>query len=162
MMPRSGHHRSSGHAVRHRRMSRRQRFWIFSILGVLWLTGIAWLLLDQFYTRHGEFGITPHPLQGPLLLLHGIVAILSMYMFGWIVARHVSRWWAVRRRRFSGSVFTVFLTLLSVSGFALFFLVDDASQHVAALIHDLLGLAAAAFAIQHWFFRGSQAGETTP
>lgn len=142
-------------------MSRRQRFWIYSIVGLLWLTGILWFLLDQFCAKRAEFGVTPHPLEAPLLLSHGVLAILSMYLFGWIVARHVSRWWAARRRRWSGGVLTGFLTVLSVSGFALFFLVDDASQHVAAIIHDVLGLAAAIFAIQHWFFRGSQAGDTT-
>jgi uncharacterized membrane protein len=153
--------RAGGHAVRHRRMSRRQRFWIYSIVGVLWLSGTLWLLLDQFCAKRGEFGVTPHPLEAPLLLLHGVLAIVSMYLFGWLVARHVSRWWPARQRRLSGGVLTGFLTLLSVSGFALFFLVDDASLHIAALTHDVLGLTAAIFGIQHWFFHGSQGVETT-
>ena len=48
----------------------------------------------------------------------------------------------------------VFLAVLAASGFALFFLVDDAGVHVAAVIHDACGLAVAVFAIQHWFFKG--------
>jgi hypothetical protein len=160
-MRRSGRHRANGQAVRHRRMSPSQRYWIYSIVGLLWLTGILWFLLDQFCAERGGFGVTPHPLQAPILLLHGVLAILSMYLFGWIVARHVSRWWVAGQRRISGGVLTGFLTLLSVSGFALFFLVDDASQRVAALIHDALGLAAVIFGIQHWFFRGSRASDTT-
>jgi uncharacterized membrane protein len=134
-------------------MARRQRAWIHSILGVLWLSGILWLLLDQYFAESGEFGVTPHPLEAPLLLLHGILAVVSMYLFGWVAARHVSRWWAAGRRRLSGGVLTAVLAALSISGFALFFLVDDASRHAATLIHDALGLTAVIFAVQHWFFR---------
>jgi hypothetical protein len=141
-------------------MSRSQQFWIYSIIGSLWLSGALWLLLDQLFAKRGEFGATPHPLEAPLLLLHGILALLSMCLFGWIMARHISRWWGARRRRLSGGVLTSFLALLSLSGFALFFLVDDASLHAATLIHDVLGLAAVIFAVQHWFFHGSRAVDT--
>jgi hypothetical protein len=141
---------------RHRRMSRRQRVWIYSIVGILWLSGFLWWLLHQFFATRGEFGVTPHPLEAPLLFLHGVLAVASMYLFGWIMAQHASRWWAAGRRRASGGVLTAFLAALSVSGFALFFLVDDASLRVTALIHDALGLAAVVFGVQHWFFRGRQ------
>ena len=113
-----------------------------------------WLLLDEFFAKRGEFGITPHPMEAPLLLLHGVVAIISMYLFGWITARHVLRWWPARRRRLSGGALAAFLAVLAASGFALFFLIDDASLHIATLIHDACGLAVAVFAIQHWFFKG--------
>jgi hypothetical protein len=114
------------------------------------------LVLDQFCAKRGEFGSTPHPLEAPMLLVHGIVAIISMYLFGWITARHVLRWWPARWRRLSGGTLAVFLAVLAASGFALFFLVDDAGVHVAAVIHDACGLAVAVFAIQHWFFKGRQ------
>ena len=149
-------HRASTHlhaGGQHRRMPWRQRFWIYSIVGLLWLSGTIWFLLDQFCVQRGEFGATPHPLEAPLLLVHGMVAILSMYLFGWVMARHVSRWWAARRRRLSGGVFTAFLLVLSVSGFALFFIIDDASHHEVVLVHDVLGLAVVVCAVQHWFFR---------
>jgi hypothetical protein len=136
-------------------MSRRQQFYVYSIIGSLWLSGAVWLLLDQLCAKRGEFGVTPHPLEAPLLLLHGILAIVSMYLFGWITARHIARWWAARRRRLSGGVFTACLAVLTLSGFALFFLVDDAARHAATLIHDVLGLAAVIFTVQHWFFLGS-------
>jgi hypothetical protein len=137
-------------------MPTRQRWWTYSLVGLLWLSGALWLLLDQFFARRGEFGITPHPFQAPLLLVHGVLAILSMYLFGWIAARHVSRWWRTRQRRLSGSALTATLTVLGLSGFALFFLVGDTSQHFAALLHDAAGLASVLFIVQHWFFRKSR------
>jgi hypothetical protein len=53
------------------------------------------------------------------------------------------------------------LAALSMSGFALFFLVGDTSQHIAVLVHDVLGLAGIVFVLQHWFFRGGRTHDET-
>ena len=46
-----------------RRMPRRQRAVVYVIVGALWISGCAWLWLDQFAAQRGPFGSTPHPLQ---------------------------------------------------------------------------------------------------
>lgn len=134
------------------RMPLRQRWFIYGVLGGLWLSGCAWLVLDQFFKRPGQFGFAPSPWQPPLLLLHGVVAIFGMYLLGWVTARHVVRWWPGRLRRRSGATLTLFLLLLVTSGFALFFLSDDRWQRFTAVSHDLLGVAVTVFGVQHWFF----------
>jgi len=136
----------------HHRMPPLQRAAVYSILGALWLSGCWWLCLDQLFAARGQFGATPHPWQPPILLLHGVIAILSMYLFGWMTARHILRWWPRRLRRLSGGVFAAFSALLALSGFALFFVSDDRWQHAAALTHDVLGLAVTLSGIQHAFF----------
>ena len=133
-------------------MPRRQRAAVYLITGVLWVSGCAWLCLDQFFAQRGPFGSTVHPLQPPLLLVHGVTAVASMYLFGWISARHVLRGWAEGRRRFSGGTLATLLALLIMSGFALFFLSSDAWQRYAAGAHDVLGIGITLLAIQHWFF----------
>jgi hypothetical protein len=132
-------------------MPRRPQAAVYLIMGGLWVTGCGWLLLDQFIATRGPFGKTPHPLEQPLLLIHGITSVLSMYLLGWISARHVLRWWRGRSRRLSGGALAAMIALLVVSGFLLFFVSDDQWQHAAALIHEVLGLAVTVFAIQHWF-----------
>jgi len=133
-------------------MPARLRTAVYVVLGVLWLSGCLWLCLDQFFASRGQFGATPHPWQPPILMLHGIVSILTMYLLGWITARHILQWWPRRLRRWSGGVLAAFLALLAVSGFALFFLSDDRWQHIAALTHDALGLGSTVTGIQHGFF----------
>ena len=132
-------------------MPRRQRLAVYLVSTLLWATGIVWLVLDQFFARQEQFGRTPHPLESPLLLVHGIVAILSMYVLGWVSARHVLQWWTAGLRRLSGGVFATLMALLGLSGFALFFLSSDHWQRVAKLTHDVLGVAILLFALQHWF-----------
>jgi hypothetical protein len=133
-------------------MPGRQRVAIYAVLGALWLSGCLWLLLDQYFSRPGEFGRTPNALEPPILLIHGIVAILSMYLLGWVTSRHVLKWWPGRLRRLSGASLAAFFVLLSLSGFALFFVTDDRWQRVSSVGHDILGLGVTVFAIQHWFF----------
>jgi hypothetical protein len=133
-------------------MPARRRWGVYLVLGTLWLSGCAWLALDQFFQGRGPFGSIPNPLQPAILLAHGIIAILAMYLLGWVSARHVLRWWPARLRRWSGGLLAALFVLLSVSGFALFFVSDDRWQHLAAAAHDILGVGVTAFAIQHWFF----------
>jgi hypothetical protein len=139
-------------------MPRRQRFAVYLIVGALWLSGCVWLCLDELFARRGPFGNAPHPLAAPLLLVHGVVAIASMYLFGWITAHHALRWWAAGLRRSSGGILAGFLALLVASGFALFFVSSDAWQRYAAAAHDGLGIVLTLFAIQHWFFGNRSAG----
>jgi hypothetical protein len=148
-----GHHHAALTALpAHVRMPARRRAAIYSILGLLWLSGCLWLLLDTFGARAGQFGKTPHPLQPAILLLHGITAIVSMYLLGWVSARHVLGWWPTGLRRMSGSALAGFFALLTLSGFALFFLTDERWQRGSVVVHDVLGIAVTVLAIQHWFF----------
>ena len=140
-------------------MPRRQRVAIYWILGALWVSGCVWLVLDQFCARAGEFGPMQNPWQPPVLLVHGVVSILAMYLLGWVSARHVLRWWPGGLRRLSGGTLATCLLLLVVSGFALFFVSDDSWQRKAALSHDALGLIVTVFGIQHWFFARTRSGD---
>ena len=133
-------------------MPRQARAAIYLIIGGLWITGILWLVLDQFFAEVGPFGPTPNRLQPAVLLIHGVVAILGMYVLGWVSIRHVVRWWQGGLRRVSGASLSTCLVLLVVTGFALFFVSDDGSQRAAALSHDVFGLIVTVFGVQHWFF----------
>ena len=127
-------------------MRRRQRLTIYAFGGVLWASGVLWLVLDQFFTRQEQFGRTPHPLEPPVLLIHGVLAIAGTYALGWISARHVLQWWTAGLRRWSGALFASLIVALSVSGFALFFVSDDQWQRVLKLTHESLGVAIILFA----------------
>jgi hypothetical protein len=133
-------------------MPRRARAAIYMVIGGLWVTGILWLLLDEFFAQSGPFGPTPNPWEPAVLLIHGVVAIAAMYVLGWVSVRHVIRWWQGGLRRASGATLSTCLVLLVVTGFALFFVSEDRWQHAAALSHDVFGLIVTVFGIQHWFF----------
>jgi hypothetical protein len=134
-------------------MPRRQRLVVYGICIALWASGLLWLLLDVFFERRGEFGWVPHPLQPPILLLHGVLAIVSLYVLGWVSSHHALRWWSEGSRRSSGGAFLALSLVLTVSGFALFFLVDDDWRRAAKLTHEVVGVLVTLIALQHWAIR---------
>jgi len=135
------------------RMPKAQRLTVYLIAGALWFSGCLWLCLDQFFSEPGQFGTTPNFLEPPLLLLHGVLSLFGLYLFGYISAHHVVRWWRAGLRRLSGGSLAAILAVLTLSGFALFFISDDQWQHLLVDTHDVLGIAITAFALQHWLFR---------
>ena len=129
-----------------------ERFIVYATFGVLWISGIAWLVLNSFFRAAGEFGPTLHPWQPALLLTHGLTSVAALFGIGWLAARHAAVNWESSLRRSSGAVFSVVLFLLCISGFALFFLSGDTAQRFSSISHEVIGIAFTAFAAEHWFF----------
>ena len=132
-------------------MSGNQRWIIYTLTTALWLSGSLWLYLDQLAKHRDPFGSERNPWQSAMLTAHGVLAVAAIYLLGWVTARHIAYWWNLDRRRISGSFLSGVLGLLSISGFALFFLSDDRWQQYAAIVHDVLGVAVAMLVIPHWF-----------
>lgn len=122
------------------RLSRHISAALLFTLGALWLSGVGWLVLHYLYARRGEFGVTRHALEAPLLTIHGVLALLGLFLLGWFAGRHASAA-AGPRRRASGWWLTLWLAVLVIAGGAQFFLASDTWQARATLLHEILGAA---------------------
>jgi len=107
----------------------------------LWLLGAAVFVLRHFFAVTGEFGATPHPWQAPVLMMHGIVAVAATFLFGWICGDHVALTWRMRADRASGVWLLALVFSLVITGFAMFFLVDDSLRSISGTVHEWVGLA---------------------
>src|SRR5215471_18250269 len=96
---------------------------IYAITAALWLTGCLWLLLHFFFQRETEFGSQQHPLQPTLLVVHGSLALVAVFLFGWISASHVGNSWGRRFNRTTGILLIVSMSVLTLTGFAGYYLV---------------------------------------
>jgi hypothetical protein len=123
---------------------------VYAIFGGVWASGCVWWALRQFFAVADEFGTTRHPWEPTTAWLHGVFATATAFLFGWVMARHGSEGWQQRKRRVSGGLLTGVVAVLSISGFALFFLTDADWQSNAARVHEALGLLVTALAIEHW------------
>jgi hypothetical protein len=123
---------------------------IYAIFGGAWLSGCVWWALRHFFAVPGEFGVTRHPWEPTAGWLHGVLAIATAFLFGWVLARHGSEGWQQRKRRISGGLMTGIVAALSITGFALFFVSDGDWQADATRVHEALGLLVTAFAVEHW------------
>ena len=125
--------------------------WTLNAVSVgLWVSGCVWLVLHLWFQTPTEFGAGPHDWEPPLLLIHGLLAVPALYLFGWISARHALDGWRMARRRPSGALVFVTLAVLVLSGFALYFLSGDGVRAFAAVVHEAIGVAAIAAALLHW------------
>jgi hypothetical protein len=113
---------------------------LLSLLALLWLSGAYWLLLHYLWARPGEFGVIRHPLEAPTLLVHGIVAMLTLFLIGWFAGRHAGAVSSGRRVR-SGWLLTIMTAVLLVAGCAQLFLTSAAWQSAIAIVHEVIGVA---------------------
>jgi hypothetical protein len=112
------------------------RIAVHATFGLVWLGGAGVFVLKHFFESRDVFG--PQPWQPPLTELHGVLAVLATFLFGWIVADHRAQ---PVRHRVSGVLLIAPLTWLVATGFAQFFLVDDSWRGVDATLHEFVGLA---------------------
>jgi hypothetical protein len=117
------------------------RVTVHSTFAALWLTGAAVFVLKHFMPVTTEFGPAPHPWHPRLLVMHGIVAVLATFLFGWVSGDHVAATWGRGVDRASGVWLLILISALIVTGFAAFFLVADSIRSVNGTAHEFLGLA---------------------
>ncbi len=157
-----GHTLQAARENPHRLMQTSLRYTIYVCAGGVWLSGCLWLIVHVYFATPSDFGVERHPWEPTLLWIHGVLSIGFAYVFGWIMARHASEAWRQRKRRVSGGLLTFVVTVLSVSGFMLFFVTDANLQTQSARIHEVIGLLVTAFSIEHWRVLNGRATRNAP
>lgn len=123
-------------------LSRRRRWMTYSVLGGLWATGAAWLVLRYGLQRSGEFGPAPHPLQPWALWTHALFAFATLWLGGLLWAIHIAPTWRRGHRRVSGILTIASLLLLVGSGYLLYYTGDDRWRAGVSAVHWIIGLLA--------------------
>lgn len=110
--------------------------------GLLWLSGLLWLIFHYFLRQQGDFGPAPHVLEKWWLRLHGLAVFAMLLMLGSLITAHGRLAWRVKRQRRSGLSMLLLAGWLVGSGYALYYLVDDRQASWLPLLHWAAGLAA--------------------
>lgn len=131
------------------RLRKRQEWAVYLVAAVLWASGLAWLLLENYVRIESDFGPVHHWSQAWLLKLHGVLAMFAVWGFGVMWTFHIRRAWRLRRHRASGgTMFTVVLTL-SLTGLLLYYAGGETLRQWSSLVHWVIGLAAGLALIVH-------------
>lgn len=120
-------------------LSRRQELWLYGLGGVLALTGAGWLLC-HYWLR--EPGPAPHPLEVWWLRAHGAAMIGFLIVFGTLLPGHVVRGWRHGMNRNSGIPVVTAAVVLMLTGYGLYYVVDDDLRGWVSIVHWAVGLAA--------------------
>jgi CHASE2 domain-containing sensor protein len=83
------------------------------------------------------------------LKVHGAAAFVAMLALGAMGAVHARRAWVLRRNRFSGLIVATAFGLLVLSGYALYYLVDEITRPAVSILHWSVGLALVPMLVVH-------------
>ena len=152
---------------------RRARYLLLGGCIALLASGLAWLVLHDWWPAQTPFGPQPHPSAAWLLRLHGALAWCAVFAGGIVWQAHVRpAWRAVRRRRLherrlgqrlrsaghhrrrtvSGVLLVLALAALLATAIGLQY-GPEASHAWLSTTHWAVGLALAAAVAWHWLVR---------
>ncbi len=123
--------------------------YLYAIGVILVLSGALWLWFHYFVRIEGDFGPTLHPLEPWWLRVHGISAAAFLIGFGTVLPGHVRRAWSAARNRVTGVIFFSVMLTLTVTGYLLYYVGDEAVRAVMSLVHWVVGLALPLLAVLH-------------
>ena len=132
------------------KFSATHRAFLLAALGCLGLSGLAWALIDL------AFGLGP--LDQPVLQsakvwlgrIHGGFGLLGLIAVGSVLPLHTVAGWRARAHLRTGPALIALFALLILSGYILYYAVEDSTRSMDAWLHIGAGLAAIlAFAL-HW------------
>jgi len=144
------HERTAALLARRIRLGVWWRRALYGVVVALAGSGIGWLLVHFADSLgHDRSELARIAGEAFALRVHGATAIVALIAVGAMLSTHSRLGWALRRNRGSGSLLVVTLFVLIVTGYALYYLVDEASRPPVSLLHWGLGLALVPAFIAH-------------
>ena len=138
--------------------SNKERITYLIVFLLLFFSGIIWLFLHYFCNYYGEFGLETHPMESKVLALHGIVAIFSTFLFGYIWGTHARQRLKMKskKNKKSGIAISVTLTILCITAGILYYIGNDKIRQITSIAHWVMGIALFFIIILHIFTKISK------
>ena len=141
------------------RLPRWHEWLVYTATGLLFASGLAWLLLDRFGKAQGEFGEEPNRLLPWLLLIHGTLAYAFTILAAMLVPVHMRLGWSSGKNRTSGVLLISVGLFLVVTGIGLYYSTAEQVRSFVDLAHWLVGISLPILLAIHWM-RGSAVRRT--
>ena len=109
------------------RLSQRHKIAFYSVLSVVFASGVIWAWLHYFTRTENEFGASPA--QAWVLMIHGLFAAISLMLIGSLLPFHVKYAWRAHRNRINGIFFVAIVTLLIATGYGLYYIGNEHFAH---------------------------------
>jgi hypothetical protein len=119
------------------------RWALYGVFAVLIASGAWWLAV------HYEGQLIPTwndelrrlALEAWSMRVHGAAALVTLVCVGAMLTNHARRGWTLARNRGSGATVIAAFLVLTLTGYALYYLVSDVSRPPVSMVHWGLGLA---------------------
>ena len=119
------------------RLKRLQRYFLYAVLALVFLSGVAWAYWNYFVASPRDFEMSAKVWA---MKIHGGVAMAVLVLIGMLLNVHVRFAWRAGRNRINGSVFLSALTILTISGYGLYYAGGERLRAWTSWIHLAVGL----------------------
>lgn len=119
------------------RLKRLQRYFLYAVLAVIFLSGVAWAYWNYFVVLPGDFEMAAKTCA---MKIHGAAAMAVLVLVGMLLNAHVRFAWRARRNRANGSVFLSAFALLTITGYGLYYAGGERLRMWTSWIHLAVGL----------------------
>ena len=137
--------------VERTRLKRPARWSLYGTVIVLIGSGLGWLAAHYGADIGGASfdDLRRLDTETSMLKVHGAAAFAALIALGAMFPYHVRRGWALSRNRASGTTVIATLGALIVTGYALYYLVNEANRASISFAHWSIGLAFAPLFVAH-------------
>ncbi|MGE3474372.1 MAG: hypothetical protein AB7H70_01055 [Rhodospirillaceae bacterium] len=142
------------------KLPRTRRWTVYGVSFVTWITGVLWLIYHYFMATEGRFGPETHPLEPWWKVMHAGASFFAVGLLGLLWGVHILRGWNANWRRWSGGTLAGFFFVLTVSGYALYYIymINEDWKAYTSIIHWALGLASIVVFFIHWLSKSKAKG----
>ena len=119
-------------------LKRLQRYFLYVVLALLFLSGVAWAYWNYPIGSSGDFEASA---KGWAIKIHGAAAMGILVLIGMLLSAHVRFAWRARRNRPNGSVFLSAFAVLTITGYGLYYAGSERLRAWTSWIHLAVGLA---------------------
>lgn len=128
------------------RLKRFQRWFLYAVLALLFLTGTAWAYWNYLVPESLDFEMSA---KAWAMKIHGGAAMAILVLVGMLLTSHVRFAWRVRRNRGNGSLFLGAFGSLTITGYGLYYAGGERLRAWSSWIHLAVGLALPLLLILH-------------
>jgi cation transport ATPase len=129
-------------------LKRLQRYSLYAVLSLLFLSGVAWAYWNYVFGLPGDFETSA---KAWAMKMHGAAAMAILVLIGMLLSTHVRFAWRAHRNRANGSVFLSALAVLTVTGYGLYYTGGERLRAWTSWIHLAVGLAVPILLLTHIF-----------
>lgn len=130
------------------RLKRLQRYFLYTVLALLFLSGVAWTYWTYLPASSGDFETSA---KAWAMKIHGAAAMAILVLIGMLLSAHVRFAWRARRNRANGSVFLSAFAVLTITGYGLYYAGGERLRGWMSWIHLGVGLALPILLLIHIF-----------
>ena len=118
----------------------------YLVFGILWGSGALWRFAEWF--KSSDLGPPRTPLQTLSMKVHGATMFIYLAMLGTLLM-HIRRGTALRANRLTGFSMIAINGILALTGWMLYYLIDDTLREWSSVIHWTIGISTLLLLVTH-------------